>query len=816
MRRLSRRPAVWAAVIYALLALAFVSPALPPGKTLSASDYLYTVTPWAESPPAGVEVLGSSFELIDQTLQFEPFLRYTKERLPEPPLWNPHLMAGRPFHANSQSAVFSPFSVPAYAMPVSRALAWIAALKLFVAAFGTYLLARALRLRVGPALLAGVVYAFGLFFVAWLAWPLSSVWAWLPWLLALTEALIRRPGPLPASGLAAVTALQFFGGHPESSFHVLFATLAFFVLRLIVRRREVVPAERPLARPLAAFVAALAGGFLLAAVSLVPLAELILHSGELEERTAADPDKISPTYLAMAFLPDYWGRPTQTLLPVTGFMNNRGFYAGALPLMLAAAAPLLRPNLTRVAIALFGIAAVGVAVGAPPIHQIVNALPVFSSAHNGRMIIYYLLAVALLAAFALDDMVAEEGPARRAWAARVALAIGCLPLVWLAVGRPGLSDVVPALESAWGFVHPPAEPEVIRLASLIVWLSFALPAVALLVLRVRGRVGPRAFATAAVVLAAADLFRIGMGLNPAIDAEHARVPATGVIDYLRDRRPARFVGANRLGVLPPIEPNLAMDFDLYDARGYDFPTERRHSRLWKRAVFDREGFFIPYIEAPVNARSLRAFNLLAVADVVTPPGDPPLRHPSLSVGYDGPDARAYANAAALPRVGLVAAAKVVADEDAALEAVLAPDFDGRRLAIIEQPLGLARRPLGARAAGAARIVEHEPERIVIEAEAKRRVLLVLADVHFPGWTATVDGRETPIHRVDYLLRGVPLWGGSHRIEFRYEPLSWRAGWVASLIGLLLLIAAVAVSTATRRRGGRARARAGARAGPARS
>ena len=185
------------------------------------------------------------------------------------PLWNPHVMAGRPYHANSQSAIFSPFSTPAYVMPVSRALAWMAALKLFVAAFGAYLLARALRLRFAPALLAGLVYAFGLFFVAWLAWPLSSVWAWLPWLLALTEVVVRRPGPLPAAGLAVVVALQFFGGHPESSFHVLFAALAFFVLRLIVLRRESPSDARPLGRPIAAFAGAIAGGGLLAAISLV-------------------------------------------------------------------------------------------------------------------------------------------------------------------------------------------------------------------------------------------------------------------------------------------------------------------------------------------------------------------------------------------------------------------------------------------------------------------------------------------------------------------------------------------------------------------
>ena len=39
-------------------------------------------------------------------------------------------------------------------------------------------------------------------------------------------------------GLAAVVALQFFGGHPESNFHLLAATVVFFAFRLVVLRRE--------------------------------------------------------------------------------------------------------------------------------------------------------------------------------------------------------------------------------------------------------------------------------------------------------------------------------------------------------------------------------------------------------------------------------------------------------------------------------------------------------------------------------------------------------------------------------------------------
>ena len=801
MKRVLRRPALWAAALYAVLAVVFVSPALFPDRTLSPSDYLYAVPPWKVAAPSGVGGLGTNFELLDQSLQFEPFQRYARDE-GGVPLWNPHVMAGRPFHADAQSAMFSPFSLPSRAMPVSDALAWAAVLKLFVAAFGGYLLARALRLRFAAALVAGLIYAFGLFIVAWLAWSLASVWVWLPWLLALTELTVRRPGPLPAAGLAVVTALQFFGGHPESSFHVVFATLAFFALRLLVRRRELSGGgEKPLWRPLAAFAGGLAGGLLLAAIALVPLAELILHSGELEERTQADPDKVRWTFLATMLLPDFFGRPTQT--PLVTFINLRAFYVGALPVMLAVAAVVMRPTLERIAVAAFGVGALGVVVGVPPIHQIVNALPGFSSTHNGRLTLYWLLAATILAAYALDDLLAKHGPPRRQWVAWIAIAVACAPLAWLAVGRPDPSDLGPALETAWGFVHPPNDADVIRLASLLVWIPFAAVAAVLVWLRVNHRLSATAFGAAAVMLVAADLFRIGMGLNPAIDEETARVPVTPAIEYLQSRRPARFVGATAFGTLPPLEPNLAMDFDLYDARGYDFPTEERYSRLWEEAVYPDEGFVISEMQAPINPRSLRALSVLSVADVMASREVPRPRGPGLELAYDGEDARVYSNANALPRTFVVGGTRVVPGEEEQLDALLAPEFNGRREAIVEKPLAGLDRPGPA---GAARIVDYESDRVTVEANAKRRALLVLTDVHFPGWKAELDGEEVPIERVDYLLRGVRVPAGAHTVEFRYEPMSWRIGWITSLVALVVLLGLLVFSTASRRTEGAAQAR----------
>jgi hypothetical protein len=159
----------------------------------------------------------------------------------------------------------------------------------------------------------------------------------------------------------------------------------------------------------------------------------------------------------------------------------------------------------------------------------------------------------------------------------------------------------------------------------------------------------------------------------------------------------------------------------------------------------------------------------------------------------------YRNERALPRLFLVGRQQVIGDAEAQLRAVTHPRFDGRRVAVTERRLpGLAEGP-GPAAGGSARFEEYEPDRVVAQARAERRSLLVLSDVHYPGWKASVDGRDVPIERVDYMLRGVMVPAGTHRVEFRYEPASWRAGWIIALAGLMAVAGALVVGLRARRR-----------------
>ncbi len=279
---------------------------------------------------------------------------------------------------------------------------------------------------------------------------------------------------------------------------------------------------------------------------------------------------------------------------------------------------------------------------------------------------------------------------------------------------------------------------------------------------------------------------------------------TGAIRYLQAQRPNRFIGVSTELFSQPLPADLAMNFGLYDARGYDFPVEKRFDMLWRRSVAPGVGAFTqPEEFASATPASLRALNLLSVSDLIVGPLQAvkaPLHGPGLSVAYHGRDAVVYANANALPRVFVVDHQKTVNGDSAALDAVTAPGFDGRGVAITEtaQP-GLAQATAASPPAGAtARLASYQAEKIVVDATTPRAGLLVLTDDYYPGWTATVDGHPATIQRVDYLLRGVALAPGRHTIEFRYQPVSWRLGWIVSLLALVGLLATIAIGLRARR------------------
>jgi hypothetical protein len=154
--------------------------------------------------------------------------------------------------------------------------------------------------------------------------------------------------------------------------------------------------------------------------------------------------------------------------------------------------------------------------------------------------------------------------------------------------------------------------------------------------------------------------------------------------------------------------------------------------------------------------------------------------------YDDGGAQILRNERALPRVWLVAEAEVV-DAEEALRMIRGQGkaFDPRRTALLEdQPGALPGGQISSTAT--ARLAAYEHNRVVIDTTADSASVLVLSEINYPGWVATVDSASAPIHATDFLLRGIVLPAGSHRVEMRYTAPAARQGAFISVCTLFVI------------------------------
>ena len=82
------------------------------------------------------------------------------------------------------------------------------------------------------------------------------------------------------------------------------------------------------------------------------------------------------------------------------------------------------------------------------------------------------------------------------------------------------------------------------------------------------------------------------------------------------------------------------------------------------------------------------------------------------------------------------------------------------------------------------ILSESNNRLDLQVNAEENSLLVLSDTYYPGWKAFVDGKETKIYRADYAFRALPLNAGTQRVEFVYDPMSFKLGAGVTILGIL--------------------------------
>ena len=252
---------------------------------------------------------------------------------------------------------------------------------------------------------------------------------------------------------------------------------------------------------------------------------------------------------------------------------------------------------------------------------------------------------------------------------------------------------------------------------------------------------------------------------------------------------------------PRFDPqNLTALYGLENVGGYEPLLLERYSRALgnvnldaanplpgsapNRALFDARSHVLDLL----GAKFVVNVNLSQAA---APPVETELDAARWSVIYEANNVRVLENRRALPRAWLVGAAESVDGEEALrrIKGESEQEFDPRRTALME----VAPAEMPALAGGTlapesteARITVYEPNRLVVETRAAGPCALVVAEIFYPGWEAEIDGAPARIHLTNFIMRGVAVPAGAHRVEMRYRAPAARNGAFISAFSLLVL------------------------------
>jgi hypothetical protein len=144
-----------------------------------------------------------------------------------------------------------------------------------------------------------------------------------------------------------------------------------------------------------------------------------------------------------------------------------------------------------------------------------------------------------------------------------------------------------------------------------------------------------------------------------------------------------------------------------------------------------------------------------------------------------------------PRAWIVHRTELHQSARSIIEAVQQTTFDPKEIALLSEPLKVDLHP----AAGAEDVVvrNYGEDGFDLEATASAAGLLVISEMYYPGWTATVNGRPAQIYKVNGLLRGVRVEPGQNRVTMRYQPWTVRLGLIlacSAVLGTMVLASLV--------------------------
>ncbi|OIQ33059.1 MAG: hypothetical protein BM555_04695 [Crocinitomix sp. MedPE-SWsnd] len=118
-------------------------------------------------------------------------------------------------------------------------------------------------------------------------------------------------------------------------------------------------------------------------------------------------------------------------------------------------------------------------------------------------------------------------------------------------------------------------------------------------------------------------------------------------------------------------------------------------------------------------------------------------------------------------------------------------FDSKTTAIYDEKFKNVISKQSYSGKGTIEMTSYHPDHLIYKSSTSDTELAVFSEIYHPvGWKALIDGKETEIGRVNYVLRALEVPAGEHEIEFIYEIPSRGSysamAWTGSIVMILII------------------------------
>ena len=99
--------------------------------------------------------------------------------------------------------------------------------------------------------------------------------------------------------------------------------------------------------------------------------------------------------------------------------------------------------------------------------------------------------------------------------------------------------------------------------------------------------------------------------------------------------------------------------------------------------------------------------------------------------------------------------------------------------------------------------KYQPNQLTYTVQSGKGGVVVFSEIYYPGWTATIDGQEAELGRVNYVLRALKVSAGKHKVVLSFFPRSIHVTETIAYVsyGVLALIILTGIFVSVRKKKG---------------